>query len=88
MINQEKYYNAPTYEMPRASVVADMTKLALTTVGESFKTTFQLGFNDSRSDQAARISFKVRDICMVFTTNFTSIFAVGSVRFTDRLFIR
>jgi hypothetical protein len=60
VINQEKYYNAPTYEMSKASIVVDMTKLALTTVGESFNTVFQLGFNDSSTDQAARISFKVR----------------------------
>ncbi|KAF3322116.1 Thioredoxin [Carex littledalei] len=55
---QEKYYNAPTYGMSRASVVADMTKLALTAIGESIGTAFQLGFNDSSTDQAARISFK------------------------------
>ncbi|KAJ4800645.1 Thioredoxin superfamily protein [Rhynchospora pubera] len=55
---QEKYYNRPTYWIPRASIVADMTKLALTVVGESFSTAFHSGFNDSSTDQAARISFK------------------------------
>ncbi|XP_078153587.1 uncharacterized protein LOC144548743 [Carex rostrata] len=55
---QEQYYNAPTYEMSRASIVADMTKLALTVVGENFGTAFQLGFNDSSTDEATRISFK------------------------------
>ncbi|KAJ4800647.1 Thioredoxin superfamily protein [Rhynchospora pubera] len=59
---QEKYYSAPTYGLSRAIIVADMTKLALTVVGESFSTAFQSGFNDSSTDRAARISFKVRII--------------------------
>jgi hypothetical protein len=46
MINQEQYYNTPTYGVSRAYIVADMTKFALTTIGESFHTAFQLGFND------------------------------------------
>ncbi|XP_072988338.1 uncharacterized protein [Typha latifolia] len=55
---QEKYYNAPTYKMTRASVIGDMAKMAVMALGENSLSAFRSGFNDSQTDFAARISFK------------------------------
>ncbi|XP_010941346.2 uncharacterized protein [Elaeis guineensis] len=54
---QEKYYNEPTENMSRASIIDDMAKLAVTVVGSSLSE-FLSGFKDSKTDTAARISFK------------------------------
>lgn len=59
-IKQEKYYNVPTYNVSRADVVDQMSKLAVVAVGKNMHSAFLAGFNDSRTDSAARISFKVR----------------------------
>ncbi|PUZ46551.1 hypothetical protein GQ55_7G087500 [Panicum hallii var. hallii] len=56
---QEGYYNQPTYTKSRATVVDEITKnLVVSIIGESNLSAYKAGFNDSQSDQAARISFK------------------------------
>nr|CAD1843787.1 unnamed protein product [Ananas comosus var. bracteatus] len=55
---QEKYYNAPTYRLSRASITGDFANLAATVVGENSLPALKSGFNDSQTDNAARISFK------------------------------
>ncbi|KAI4968109.1 uncharacterized protein LOC123424516 [Hordeum vulgare subsp. vulgare] len=56
---QEDYYNAPTYIKTRAAVVAEIANNLVTPIiGEANLAAYIAGFNDSRSDQAARISFK------------------------------
>lgn len=54
---QEKYYNEPTENMARTSIIDDMAKLAVPAVGTSLFE-FLSGFKDSKTDTAARISFK------------------------------
>lgn len=60
-VAQEKYYNAPTYRLSRASITGDFANLAATVVGENSLPALKSGFNDSQTDNAARISFKVRN---------------------------
>ncbi|KAF6998969.1 hypothetical protein CFC21_015044 [Triticum aestivum] len=56
---QKGYYNTPTYTKTRAAVVAKIANNLVTPViGEANLAAYRAGFNDSRSDQAARISFK------------------------------
>ncbi|CAL5028509.1 unnamed protein product [Urochloa decumbens] len=56
---QEGYYNQPTYAKSRATVVDEITKnLVASIIGETNLAKYKAGFNDSQSDQAARISFK------------------------------
>lgn len=58
---QEGYYNQPTYEKSRATVVNEITKnLVAPIIGETNLAAYRAGFNDSQSDMATRISFKVR----------------------------
>ncbi|OAY70634.1 hypothetical protein ACMD2_13718 [Ananas comosus] len=57
-VAQEKYYNAPTYRLSRASITGDFANLAATVVGENSLPALKSGFNDSQTDNAARISFK------------------------------
>lgn len=60
---QEGYYNQPTYEKTRATVVNEITKnLVVPIIGETNLAAYSAGFNDSQSDMATRISFKVRII--------------------------
>ncbi|OAY77814.1 hypothetical protein ACMD2_03165 [Ananas comosus] len=56
--NQENYYNGPTTNMSRAAITEDMSKLAVRVVGNSLLADFMSGFQDSATDQAARVSFK------------------------------
>lgn len=56
--HQEKYYNAPTYHIPRASIIHSVSKLAVQVIGKNSLAAFQSGFNDSQTDAATRISFK------------------------------
>ncbi|CAL9094948.1 DSBA-like thioredoxin domain containing protein [Musa troglodytarum] len=55
---QEKYYNQPTYNLSRASIIKDMARLAVAAIGKNSLSTFLSGFNDTRTDSATRISFK------------------------------
>nr|CAD1830551.1 unnamed protein product [Ananas comosus var. bracteatus] len=56
--NQENYYNGPTTNMSRAAITEDISKLAVRAVGNSLLADFLSGFQDSATDQAARVSFK------------------------------
>jgi len=63
---QEGYYNLPTYEKSRATVVNEITKnLVAPIIGETNLAAYTAGFNDSKSDMATRISFKVRKITTI-----------------------
>ncbi|KAK1321781.1 hypothetical protein QJS10_CPA03g02316 [Acorus calamus] len=54
---QGKYYNKPTLQMSRASVVTSMAQLMAEVVGDSFSA-IKAGFEDPHTDRAARTSFK------------------------------
>ncbi|KAL1809324.1 hypothetical protein DCAR_0728850 [Daucus carota subsp. sativus] len=56
--NQERFYNAQTFNWSRASVVDLVAKFAAKATGLSNKSAIQAGFEDSTTDQATRISFK------------------------------
>ena len=63
---QEAYYNLPTYQKSRATVVNEITKnLVAPIIGETNLAAYTAGFNDSQSDMATRISFKVRKITTI-----------------------
>ncbi|CAD5187396.1 unnamed protein product [Musa acuminata subsp. malaccensis] len=53
---QERYYNGPTKSMSRSAIIDDMAKLANGAVGNFSE--FLLGFEDWKTDMAARTSFK------------------------------
>ncbi|CAN6242382.1 unnamed protein product [Urochloa humidicola] len=56
---QEDYYNQPTYKKSPATVFDEITKnIVGPIIGQSKLAAYKAGFNDSRSDQATRISFK------------------------------
>ncbi|MQL83689.1 hypothetical protein Taro_016173, partial [Colocasia esculenta] len=55
---QEKLYNSPTHKMSRESVIQHVVDLAVEAVGNSSRSALENGFEDRRSDMAARISFK------------------------------
>ncbi|KAG6507248.1 uncharacterized protein LOC121980916 [Zingiber officinale] len=55
---QEKYYNRPTYNLTRASIVDDISRLATKVVGKDSLSSFLSGFNATETDSATRISFK------------------------------
>lgn len=55
---QDKYYNKPTYNLPRSSIVHDFSKLAAKVVGKNSLTAIISGFNDTNTDSATRVSFK------------------------------
>ncbi|KAJ6852154.1 uncharacterized protein M6B38_256660 [Iris pallida] len=69
-IKQEKYYNAPTYNMSRSSIIEDLSELAVTVIGKKSLPVFISGFNNSQTDTAARISFKYGCSRGVFGTPF------------------
>ncbi|KAK8963872.1 hypothetical protein KSP40_PGU014224 [Platanthera guangdongensis] len=55
---QESYYNAPTYNNSRAHITAKFSKIAEEAVGKGSYANILSGFSDSKTDMAARISFK------------------------------
>lgn len=55
---QERFYNAQTFNLSRASVVDLIAKFASEATGLSYLSAIQDGFEDSTTDQATRISFK------------------------------
>ncbi|KAE9603520.1 hypothetical protein Lal_00002473 [Lupinus albus] len=56
--NQEKFYNVPTRNLSRASIVKKIVKSATEVVGESHYKSIKNGFNDTDTDILTRISFK------------------------------
>ncbi|KAF8769588.1 hypothetical protein HU200_006180 [Digitaria exilis] len=66
---QEGYYNQPTYKKSGATVVDEITKnLVVPIIGETNLPAYTTAFNDSQSDQAARISFKIGSLRAVTGT--------------------
>ncbi|KAJ0967873.1 hypothetical protein J5N97_024790 [Dioscorea zingiberensis] len=55
---QEKYYNDQTLNMTRASIINDITNLAILAVGNSSLPAFKDGFKDPETNTAQIISFK------------------------------
>ncbi|KAF6154986.1 hypothetical protein GIB67_004588, partial [Kingdonia uniflora] len=56
---REKFYNQPTHNMSRASVIDHIMMLAEKAVGKSLLSTVESGFRDTQTDLATRVSFKV-----------------------------
>ncbi|KAG9442790.1 hypothetical protein H6P81_018644 [Aristolochia fimbriata] len=56
--DQEKFYNKPTHNMSRASVVSHIAKFMSKVLGNSSLPDIESGFEDTKTDQAARVSFK------------------------------
>lgn len=59
---QEKFYNSATSSLSSTSVAVEMSKMASQTVGNSVSE-FLSGFSDTKTDSAARVSFKVSFTC-------------------------
>ncbi|MQL97909.1 hypothetical protein Taro_030612 [Colocasia esculenta] len=55
--HQEKLYNKPTQKMSRESVTGHIINLAVEAMGDSSTSAFQKGFEDPKTDRAARNSF-------------------------------
>lgn len=68
--HQEEFYNKPTFNLSRASVVNGMETLATKTVGNSYESTVASGFTDPKTDSLTRISFKYGCSRGVFGTPF------------------
>ncbi|KAL5725830.1 hypothetical protein ACHQM5_008927 [Ranunculus cassubicifolius] len=56
--NQEKFYNAPTHNMSRASVIKRISSLVVKVVGSSLLSSVESGFSDRATDLITRVSFK------------------------------
>ena len=57
---QEKFYGRATSNLTRAFVQEEIARFVVDTVGRSYSPAIFGGFRDVNSDQATRISFKVR----------------------------
>ncbi|OIV97582.1 hypothetical protein TanjilG_12339 [Lupinus angustifolius] len=57
--NQEKFYNVPTRNLSRASIVKEIVKSATKVVGNSYHDSIKNGFNDTNTDLLTRVSFKL-----------------------------
>ncbi|KAF6174325.1 hypothetical protein GIB67_040818 [Kingdonia uniflora] len=56
--HQEKFYNQPTRDMSRTSVIDHIVMLAEKAVGNSLLSAVESGFSDRQTDLATRVSFK------------------------------
>ncbi|XP_059635073.1 uncharacterized protein LOC132277277 [Cornus florida] len=56
--HQEKFYNPPTFNMSRASIVNHIVKFASEGIGNSYYSAIESGFSDRSTDLATRVSFK------------------------------
>ncbi|KAJ0024490.1 hypothetical protein Pint_09324 [Pistacia integerrima] len=56
--HQERFYNAPTFNMSRASVVKEIVKFAAEGVGNSYLSALKSGFTNRKTDLLTRVSFK------------------------------
>ncbi|KAF2324726.1 hypothetical protein GH714_016512 [Hevea brasiliensis] len=66
--HQERFYNAETHNLSRASVVKDIVKLATEAVGNSYYSAIESGFDDRKTDLKTRVSFKYSTSRGVFDT--------------------
>ncbi|XP_031265439.1 uncharacterized protein LOC116123845 [Pistacia vera] len=55
--HQERFYNAPTFNMSRASVVKEIVKFAAEGVGNSYISALESGFTNRKTDLLTRVSF-------------------------------
>lgn len=58
-VKQEKFYNAQTRNLSRASVLNEIVKSVAEVVGNSYYDAVQSDFNDRNTDLKTRVSFKV-----------------------------
>ncbi|KAK5823744.1 E3 ubiquitin-protein ligase UPL3 -like protein [Gossypium arboreum] len=65
---QGRFYNAQTSNKSRDAVVDEIIKLAAETVGNSYYSAIESGFNDRKTDLKTRISFKYSASRGVFGT--------------------
>ncbi|XP_019414673.1 PREDICTED: uncharacterized protein LOC109326442 isoform X1 [Lupinus angustifolius] len=68
--NQDKFYNAATRNLTRASIVEEIVKSATEVVGKSYHSSIKNGFNDTHTDHLTRISFKYAASRGVYGTPF------------------
>lgn len=66
--HQERFYNAQTRNMSRTAVVEEIAKFATETLGNSYHSTFQAGFDNKKTDYATRVSFKYSTSSGVYGT--------------------
>ncbi|KAK6939307.1 Thioredoxin-like fold [Dillenia turbinata] len=68
--HQEKFYNLPTRNLSRASIVKKIVKFSTRAVGNSYYSEIEEGFNDRKTDLLTRVSFKYGCTRGVFGTPF------------------
>ncbi|KAK0575622.1 hypothetical protein LWI29_003925 [Acer saccharum] len=67
---QERFYNEPTHNMSRASVVDEIVKFSAEAIGNSYLSAIESGFNDRNTDLLTRVSFKLSTSRGVYGTPF------------------
>ncbi|KAK4853328.1 hypothetical protein QYF36_007304 [Acer negundo] len=67
---QERFYNAPTHNMSRASVVEEIVRFSAEAIGNSCLSAIESGFNDRETDLLTRVSFTLSTSRGVFVTPF------------------
>lgn len=70
IVQQEKFYNAPTQNMTRTAVVKEIVKFAAEGIGNSYSSALESGFSDRSTDLLTRVSFKVTQKFFSFNTSF------------------
>ncbi|XP_061359302.1 uncharacterized protein LOC133303405 [Gastrolobium bilobum] len=68
--HQEKFYNAQTRNLSRASIVEEIIKSAAKVVGSSYCNAVNDGFSDRKTDLQTRVSFKYAALRGVYGTPF------------------
>ncbi|XP_058218697.1 uncharacterized protein LOC131329542 [Rhododendron vialii] len=68
--HQKEFYNQPTFNLSRATVVSRVVTLATSAVGNSYYSAVASGFTDQNSDLMTRVSFKYGCSRGVFGTPF------------------
>nr|VDD64577.1 unnamed protein product [Brassica oleracea] len=58
--HQAMFYGAQTQLLTRPEVVGRIVKLGTATLGNSYRHVLKSGFNDTKSERATRVSFKVQ----------------------------
>ena len=58
-VKQERFYNAPTHNKSRASVVDEIVRFSAEAIGNSNLSAIESGFDDRKTDLLTRVSFAV-----------------------------
>ncbi|KAH7523474.1 uncharacterized protein LOC107422866 [Ziziphus jujuba] len=66
--HQEKFYNAQTLNLSKASVIDEIVKSVAEVVGKSYYGAVRSGFNDRNTDLKTRVSFKYSALRGVYGT--------------------